>query len=129
MRLFDALGATPVLGRTIEPEDAGPGGRNVVVLSHALWTRRYAADADVIDTTIRIDGAAFTVIGVMPPAFNFPWNEVKLWLPMREDATTTTRDATSSIMVGRLATGWTADAARNELAGIQRELGAAPPTH
>jgi predicted permease len=125
--LFSVLGATPALGRTIEPEDAGPGGRNVVVLSHALWTRRYGADPRVLDTDIRIDGAAYTVIGVMPPAFNFPWNEIKLWLPMHQDPATTPRDATSSIMVGRLGTGWTADAAREELAGIQRELGALYP--
>lgn len=125
--LFNVLGATPALGRTIEPEDAGPSGRNVVVLSHALWTRRNAADPDVIDTTIRIDGEAFTVVGVMPPAFNFPWNEVKLWLPIREDPATTPRNATSSIMVGRLVTGRTTDAARDELAGIQRELGGVYP--
>ncbi|MGH7577264.1 MAG: ABC transporter permease, partial [Longimicrobiales bacterium] len=117
--LFDVLGAAPVLGRTIEPEDAGSGGRNIVVLSHALWKRRYAADPGVLDKTIRIDGEAFTVVGVMPPAFNFPWNEVKLWLPMREDPATTARDATSNIVVGRLATGWTADAARDELTAIQ----------
>lgn len=125
--LFDVLGAAPVVGRTIQPEDAGPGGRSVVVLSHALWTRRYAADRDVVGKTIRIDGEAFTIVGVMSPAFNFPWNEVKLWLPMRDDPATTPRDATSSIMVGRLARGWTSQAAREELADIQRELGAVHP--
>lgn len=112
----------PLVLLQVEPEDAGSAGRNVVVLSHALWMRRYAADANVLDKTIRIDGEAFTVVGVMPPAFNFPWNEVKLWLPMREDPATTARDATSSLVVGRLATGWTADAARDELTAIQREL-------
>ncbi|MEX2446775.1 MAG: ABC transporter permease [Dehalococcoidia bacterium] len=125
--LFGVLGAVPALGRMIEPDDAGPAGANVVVLSHALWTRRYGADPHVLDTDISIDGAAYTVIGVMPPAFNFPWNEIKLWLPMRQDPATTPRAATSSIMVGRLGTGWSAEAARAELTAIQRELGAAYP--
>jgi predicted permease len=121
--LFHVLGTAPAFGRTIGPDDAGPTGRNVVVLSHGLWTRRYGADPDILDRDIRIDGEAYTVIGVMPPAFNFPWNEVRLWVPMRLDPATTPRDATSSIMVGRLRTGWTASAARAELAGIQGELG------
>ncbi|HUF49894.1 MAG TPA: ABC transporter permease [Longimicrobiales bacterium] len=125
--MFGVLGAAPALGRTIEPEDAGPAGRSVVVLSHALWQGRYGADSAILGRTIRIDGAAHTVIGVMSPAFNFPWNEIRLWLPIRLDPATTARDATSSILVGRLAAGWTAEAAREELTGIQRELGAVHP--
>jgi predicted permease len=121
--LFRVLGTAPTLGRTIEPGDAGPTGQNVVVLSHALWLQRFAADPGMLERTVRVDGEAYTVIGVMPPAFNFPWNEVRLWLPMRQDPAATPRDATASIMVGRLGAGWTADAARAELTRIQRELG------
>jgi predicted permease len=125
--LFDVLGVSPAFGRTINAGDTGPNGSNVVVLSHALWERRYAADPAILDSAIDIDGQPHTVIGVMPPAFNFPWNEVRLWVPMREDGVSTPRDATSSILVGRLRSGWTAQAAREDLAGIQRELAAAFP--
>lgn len=125
--LFRVLGAEPAIGRAIRPDDAGPGGRNVAVLSHALWTRRYGADTDILDRTLRIDGQAYDVIGVMPPDFNFPWNEIRLWLPMRLDPATTPRDATSSILVGRLADGWNASTAQKDLTGIQRELGAQYP--
>jgi predicted permease len=125
--LFRVLGAAPQLGRAIEPEDAGPGGRRVAVLSHALWTQRYAADAGILGRDILVNGEAYEVIGVMDRLFNFPWNEVRLWLPSRLDPATTPRDATSSILVGRLADGWGAAVAQEELAGIQRELGAQYP--
>ena len=120
--LFPLLGARPALGRTILPSDDAPGAAGVVVLDHGLWVRRYGGDPGIVGRTIRIDGEPFTVVGVMKPDFNFPWNEVRMWVPMRLDRTREARTDMYHIPVGRLRNGWTREAARQELAGIQREL-------
>jgi len=125
--LFPLLRARPELGRTIAPGDDTPGAQNVVVLSHGLWTRRYGADRGIVGRSILIDGTAHTVIGVMPPDFNFPWNEVRLWVPLSADPAGEPRDRMNHILVGRLASGWSHERAREELTAIQRELGALYP--
>lgn len=125
--LFALLGARPALGRAIVTTDDEPGNAGVVVLDHGIWTRRYGADPGVVGRTIRIDGEAFTVVGVMGPDFNFPWNEVRMWVPMRLDPAQQPRTDTYHIPVGRLEEGWTRERARQELVGIQRELAALYP--
>lgn len=125
--LFDVLQAEPILGRTFVTGEDGPGGDAVLVMSHGLWQRRYAGDPGILGRTVTLDGAPYTVIGVMPPAFNFPWNEVKMWVPERADPATTERSQTWWIMVGRLADGVSAVRARQELLAIQGELGPVYP--
>ena len=74
--VFTTLGVPPLIGRTIAATDtASP----VVVLSHGLWQRRFGADPRVVGRTIRLTGVAFTVIGVMPPRFQFPSSRFELW--------------------------------------------------
>jgi len=119
---FSVLQAPPRLGRVFLPEEDGPGGADVVVLSHGLWQRRYAGDPGVVGRTIEIDGVAHTVIGVMPEEFNYPFGGIKMWVPMRDDPERVARDRAYALVVGRLAPGWTVDRAREELAGIQEEL-------
>ena len=70
--LFDLLGARAALGRTLEPADDRPGAGLVVVLSDATWRREFAASPEALGRTVRLDGVAHTVIGVMPPEFDFP---------------------------------------------------------
>jgi putative ABC transport system permease protein len=79
---FAALGGTPMLGRTIAPEDDQPGGDNrVVVLSYALWQSRFGADRNILGQTLEVSAQPFTVIGVMPRAFDFP-NPSEMWCPL-----------------------------------------------
>jgi len=67
---FDVLGVRPHIGRLIQPaDDVEPGGHAVVVLSHALWSRRYGADPRVVGSTIQIGGVPYEIIGVTPPDF------------------------------------------------------------
>jgi putative ABC transport system permease protein len=74
--VFATLGVPPLIGRAIAATDtASP----VVVLSHGLWQRRFGADPRVVGRTIRLTGVAFTVIGVMPPRFQFPSSRFELW--------------------------------------------------
>jgi len=79
---FAALGSAPMLGRPILPEDDQPGGNNgVVVLSYTLWQSRFGADRNILGRTLMVNAEAFSVIGVMPPGFDFP-NPSEMWCPL-----------------------------------------------
>src|SRR5262245_59871749 len=81
---LDVFGVKPALGRTFVAEEGlevvNEGGDRVVVLSHALWRRRFGGDPAIINQTITLDKRNVTVIGVMPPQFQYPPG-VELWLP------------------------------------------------
>jgi predicted permease len=83
---FHVLGAEPMMGRPITPEDADAPGRNpVAVVSYQYWQQTLAADASVLGKTIAINGTPFTVIGVMPAKFyGVELNEESpdMWLPL-----------------------------------------------
>ncbi len=64
---FQTLGVQPLLGREFRREDEVPGNHHVVILSHALWQRRFKGDPTLLGKPIRLTGEAFTVVGVMPP--------------------------------------------------------------
>jgi putative ABC transport system permease protein len=69
--LFPALGIAPQLGRAFTPHEDRPGGEPVVILSHALWQRRFGGDPAIIGQSLPLDGRSRQVIGVMPPGFKF----------------------------------------------------------
>src|SRR5262249_50021071 len=75
---FGLLRVPPMLGRDFVPEDETPGAPPVAILSYRFWERRFAKRADVVGSTVHIDGAPATIIGVMPERFDFP-------LPVSDD--------------------------------------------
>jgi putative ABC transport system permease protein len=79
--VFPLLGVSPALGRTFAPDEDQIGKEHVVVLSDALWRRRFNRDAGIINRQITINSESFTVVGVMPPSFFFPEREAMLWIP------------------------------------------------
>lgn len=81
--LFPLLGVRAQLGRALIPSDDEGGTRNVVVLSERLWRRRYHADPGMIGRGMTISDERYTVIGVMPPDFEFRYTEAELWTPLR----------------------------------------------
>jgi predicted permease len=84
---FRVLGVSPARGRDFLPEEDRPGGPNVAVLNHGLWTRNFGADPHVIGGTILLDGESFTVMGVMPVGFeSLP--PVDLWTTIGQVAQT-----------------------------------------
>ena len=83
---FDALGAGAALGRTFQQGEDEPGRNQVVVLKHSLWVRRFGADPNIVGKTLTLNTKTFTVIGVAPPDFNFPFNSVEMWSPIVFDA-------------------------------------------
>src|SRR5262245_27853760 len=70
--LFPLLGVAPVLGRTFLPEEDQIGGPRAVILSHGLWRRRFSSDPEIMGKSLTLDGESYTVVGVMPPGFQFP---------------------------------------------------------
>jgi len=83
---FPLLGIAPLYGRTFRPEEDTPRAGAVVVLSYALWQRRFGGDPSILGKTIRLDREAALVIGIMPRRFDFP-KGAELWLPFRLDET------------------------------------------
>jgi len=113
--LFPLLGSEPLLGRTVLPGEGGPAGADVVMLAESLWRNRFGADPGTVGRTVEIDGVPHTVVGVMPHEFGFPFNEVRMWVPMREDAASQGRESNGTLPVVRLADGWSPERARTEL--------------
>jgi len=124
---FQVLGTPPLLGRTFLPEEDRPGAAPVVVLGHALWTRRFAADPGIVGRAITLDGEGYTVVGVMPPGFQHP-GLTQLWTPLAitpEQATS--RDKRFLRLVARLKPGVTIDAARTAVGRVASRLSALYP--
>ncbi len=132
-RLFSLLGVTPVLGRGFLPEEEQPAaasGVDPVVLSYALWQRQFGADASALGRTIQLGGRPFTVVGVMPEAFQFPIQAepVELWTTIAVDAggganpITEQRGAHYLDVVGLLKPGVALPRAQAEMAAIAGAL-------
>jgi putative ABC transport system permease protein len=80
--LFDVLGVRARTGRTLREEETYEGKERVAVLSHGVWQSQFGGDPGIVGRTIRLDGKAFAVVGVMPPSFFFPTRDVQVWLPL-----------------------------------------------
>src|SRR5581483_10009757 len=70
--LFSLLGVKPMLGRVFLPEEDRPGAHRVVILSNRLWAGRFGSSRELLGQDILLDGSKYTVVGVMPPHFEFP---------------------------------------------------------
>ena len=68
---FSVLGVEPIIGQTFGPEDEQPGAERKVVVSHGLWQRRFGGDPSAVGKTLTFNDAAYTIIGVLPPGFQF----------------------------------------------------------
>ncbi len=80
--LSGLLGVVPALGRTFRPDEDQPGRDDVLVLSHGFWQEQFGGDHRILGTTVRLHGESCTIVGVLPPGFRFPTDEVALWRPL-----------------------------------------------
>ncbi len=121
---FNFLDVKPVVGRTIQPFDIGPGGEPapVVVLSYGFWQRFFSGDRKAIGQTITVDEVPRTIIGVMPPRFGW-WTNEAFWLPLRRDL----KDTSGLAVIMRLAPGVRQHAAEQELNQLNLRLAAERP--
>jgi putative ABC transport system permease protein len=116
---FDVLGARAMYGRTFAPDEDQPGHQPVVVLKHNLWQRRFGADPTIVNQTIQLNGKSFTVIGVMPPEFNFPFNGGEMWAPLVFDSKDLTNRGSHYLQViGLLKPGVASEQALGDLKAI-----------
>ncbi|MBV8856416.1 MAG: ABC transporter permease [Acidobacteria bacterium] len=128
-RFFGVLGARAAVGRVFDESDDRVGGPAVVVLSDRLWRERFGADPSVVGQSVTLNQTAFNVIGVLPPAFNFPAG-VDLWIPLLPVANPRgleNRGVVYLQTVGRLKDGVTQAQAAAELDTIIARLAAQYP--
>ena len=124
---FSTLGVQPALGRDFLPEEGQPGKNQALILSYGLWERRYASDPHILGKTVKVDGKAFTVVGVMAKGFDFPLS-AEAWLPMGFDPKRSAdREERSLWVVGRLQPNATVEQARAEMLTIAHQQAEAFP--
>jgi putative ABC transport system permease protein len=118
---FRVLGVVPALGRAFEAEDDRWGGPSVVILSDALWRRRFAADSAVVGRQITLNERAHTVLGVMPEGFdNVLAPAAGLWAPLQYDLSQGNAFGHHLRMIARLAPGIRFDQAAQEVDALGR---------
>jgi putative ABC transport system permease protein len=81
---FEVLGAGALAGRTFGTGDDYPGAARTVVLSHGFWQRQFGGDPDIVGRVLVFSDTAYTVVGIMPPAFAFP-AATDVWTPLIPD--------------------------------------------
>lgn len=122
---FPLLGVQPEIGRNFGPEDEQVGRDRVVILSHALWQRRFGANPNVVGQPLTINGETFTIIGVLPASFRFIRvlnAELELWMPIAFPPEQMTRADHSIIVYGRLKQGVQLAQAQAEMDRITQRL-------
>jgi putative ABC transport system permease protein len=126
---FETLGVRPRLGRGFLPEEETFGKHRVVVLGDGLWRSRYGGDPALLGRAIKVDGEDYTVVGVMPPEFEFQfWSgRRQLWVPIYYTAGDRERGSHSFVAFARLKQGVTLAQAGAEMDAIGRSLAQAYP--
>jgi len=123
---FGILGVAPLLGRTFS-RDEWQRGNSVVVLSYGFWRRRFGGTA-VLGRTLRLDNQNATIIGVMPPSFQFPDKTTQLWMLLTADLRWPLfqlprfRIADAFCALGRIKPGISIEQARAEMSIISGRL-------
>lgn len=128
--LFDMLGIPAQLGRTLQAEDFQPGKDHVLVLSHKLWQRSFGGDSAVVGKQVRLSGDSYTVVGVMPPQFQFPpfWaTRAEMWTALDLRSRADSRGGQSLRVFAKLKPGANLAQAQAEIDGINKQLATAYP--
>src|SRR5579862_3150676 len=121
-----ALGITPLAGRNFLPDEDRPGGPPAVLISNALWQRRFSSDPSAVGRTLTVDGIPRTIVGVVPHQLG-EMVPADLWLPTAINPNNPPRHNHNSGVVARLKPGVTLAQARAEMTVIARRLEAAYP--
>ncbi len=124
---FEVMGIRPLLGRGFAPGEDAPGKNHLAVLSYGFWQRHFGASPEAIGKAIELNDEAYTVVGVMPCGFTFPWTP-DLWTPL--DMTPKAlgqRGNHNWSGVGRIKLGITLAQARAELLSISERADKAYP--
>ncbi|MDH5805409.1 MAG: ABC transporter permease, partial [Gemmatimonadota bacterium] len=127
---FETLGTSPVIGRVFDSEDYNTG-RRVVILSHGTWQTHFAGSSNIIGSSVILSEEAYTIVGVMPPWFEFPnWGvaDTDLWVPFTNlppgDLAAANQRGfhADSRIIARLPSTTSLDKASDEMAAVARGL-------
>ena len=127
--LFSVLQVQPALGRGFLPEDDQPGHGDGIVINTVAWEKFFGKRADVIGQSLKLGDKVYTVIGVMPPGFEFPavGDGPTVWQPLVVTPEYEARDSRTLTSIGRLKPGVAVASAQAELSGIQENIAKAYP--
>lgn len=115
-------GTEPAIGRYFTAEEDTPGKNRVALISDGLWRRRFGADAQAVGREVQLNGEPYTIVGVMPPDFNFPAAGVEVWTPLALDLSKYQRGTSFLDTAGRLKPGVTVEQARADVQTIAAQL-------
>jgi putative ABC transport system permease protein len=119
---LDIVGVKPILGRGFSSEENQPGKDAVALLTYSLWQRRFGGDPNILNQTIETNGITRTVIGVMPPEFNYP-KGAEIYAPLAiTPELARSRESHSFLGLGRLKPGVSRQSAQAELDTIALQL-------
>jgi putative ABC transport system permease protein len=128
---FDVLGVRAAIGRTISAASDPPGTDPVAVLSYGTWQGQFGSDPGVLGQTLQAGGSSFTIVGVMPPRFDFP-DDVSFWVSSPyevpespvdiDDDPALVRNLSWFNVVGRLAPGVTIGQAQSEMTLVAERI-------
>jgi predicted permease len=125
---FDVFTMPVERGRVFTKDEDQPGSEQVVVLSHRLWTRRFAGDPGIVGRVLRLNGRPYEVIGIMPAGFDYTTTSEELWVPIAFTPERRAQHDEHYLQVyGRLATGASREQAASELQEAARQLRTAFP--
>lgn len=125
--LLDITGVQPALGRTFTAADVAADAPPTAILSYAVWRDRFGANRASLGGTLRVDGKIHTIIGVMPPQFEFP-AATKVWLPLATDGAAAQVEGPDVNLIGRLRPEVSYDNANAEFKELARQIAAARPS-
>ncbi len=116
------LGVPALHGRVLGPEDFRPAAPPAVVIAHRLWQRRFGNDPALIGRALTLSGQPYTVVGIMPPRFQFPGSFHEVWAPWRLTPEELANHDTRGMAVARLKPGVSIGQARAELDTLSKTL-------
>lgn len=121
---FQTLGVKPMLGRDFLPGEDKPGGAKIVMLTYGTWMMRYGGRSDIVGQSITLDGAAYTIVGVLPQSFEFAPRAIsQFYIPLLDKMPCEQRRSCHNLYaVGRLRDGVTPQAALQEMKAIAAQL-------
>ena len=121
--LFSVLGVAPTIGRDFQATDDHPGANKVAIVSHELWKGRYGGDAGLLNQKIYLDEESYTVIGMMPPGFDYPEQGTQIWVPAALTPSDWGRRTSHFLrVIGRFKEGITLKQAKEEMDAIAARL-------
>ena len=127
---WPTLGINPIVGRFFTPEEDKFGNERVVVLSAALWKRRFSSNTDVFNNPIQLNGNSYQIIGVAPDGMEEIYPNVDLWVPMAfspRELSPERRGSLAYTMLARLQSGTTIRHAQDVMTGVAHSISGSDP--